>query len=458
VPEIRDDNRNTCNITETCEYDVLMEQGFELFETAEWKKAQTHFEDLIQRFSSEPRPYTALGIVYRELDLDEESERTLRKAIDMDPEDSFTWRQFGFTLYALWRFREAEEAFRRCLKLDSEDVWALIGLADVLKDNDQLDDARDLLLRATRLEPDNFWVWLDLGKVYRELGKMEQATDAFLQALERDEENPAPLRQLGEVYMEVGDFGKARHHFGLALEISPEYYHVKRDLAKIHVRLGEVEEAESLLKELLKQDEDDCEVWSLLGQVYLRTKRLGLAEKAFNEALAECSNLVSAHQGLLTVYEKTDRVEEAEDKRERLRGLVEGVVVTQEVLDSIINEIDPSIQDIIAELHSLGLMTSSCCSGLPEDHPDREPQKPYVYFCADYDGAHHHLITIANMAGWIGEYGVNGWGVEVFYGSDEPEEIREAWSRLIQMAWLVMPKLRIYIDVVLECEWKKEEK
>ena len=227
--------------------------------------------------------------------------------------------------------------------------------------------------------------------------------------------------------------------------------------SEILVELESYIEAETLLDSLTKLDETDCQAWGLLGEVYIQTERIGLAEEAFKEALEECCNLEIAHRGLLKIYELTDRVDEAEGKRERLRKMVDGEPITDEVLEEIIQSIDPSIQTIIAEFHSLGLMTASCCSGLPEDHPDRESHRPYVYFWADYEGAHHHLFTIANMAGWTADYGVNGWGVEVSVIHTESEDIREAWSRLIQMARLVMPNLRVYIEVVQEFAWETRE-
>jgi hypothetical protein len=95
-------------------------------------------------------------------------------------------------------------------------------------------------------------------------------------------------------------------------------------------------------------------------------------------------------------------------------------------------------------------------SGLPEDHPDRDPQRPYVYFWGDYEEAHHHLFTLAEMAGWHADYGVNGWGIEVSYNGTEPEDVREAWAKLIQMARVIMPHLYLYMEVAQQVEWEKK--
>ncbi|MFQ5884386.1 MAG: hypothetical protein ACE5IO_04725, partial [Thermoplasmata archaeon] len=103
-----------------------------------------------------------------------------------------------------------------------------------------------------------------------------------------------------------------------------------------------------------------------------------------------------------------------------------GVYVTEEMFEGMLDSVDPSIHDIIAELNELGLTTSSSCSGLLEDHLDREPQEPYVLFIVDYPGATHHLFTMAHMAGWRADYGPNGNGVQMTYGGHLcPDCVRE---------------------------------
>ncbi|MGY5872516.1 MAG: tetratricopeptide repeat protein [Candidatus Thorarchaeota archaeon] len=442
--------------TNDIDFTRLLDKGRVYLDEEKWDEARAHFENMVQQFPDRAGAFLFLGITYRQMDLYPEAETTLRKALELDNKDDFTWSELGCALNLQCKLAEAEEAFRRALQLDSEYVLPIVGLADTLLRTERYKEARDYLLRGIELDPDNYWLGLDLGRAHFELGHYNRALKAFTRAATFYEDRSAPFRGIAMVHYERDDLTLAKDAYKTALDIDPEDHVAKRGLAEILVDQESFPEAEDILKSLLEIEEADCQSWALLGQVYLQTERIGLAEEAFNEALEECCNLELAHRGLLTIYERTGQVVEAEEKRERLRKMVDGEPMTDEVMDNIIQSIDPSIQSIIAEFHQLGLMTSSCCSGLPEDHPNRTPHRPYVYFWGDYEGAHHHIFTLANMAGWTPDYGVNGWGVEVSGSHTDPEDIRESWARLIQMARLVMPHLRIYIDVVQKFEWEDE--
>ena len=111
-------------------------------------------------------------------------------------------------------------------------------------------------------------------------------------------------------------------------------------------------------------------------------------------------------------------------------------------------EIDESIVPIIEELNDMGLKTWGSCSGLEQDHLDREPMAPYVSFDTERTHAHHHLFTIADMAGWTADYGVNGWGVELDFDNEDQYERELAWKRLIEAAHTVMDRVpRYYGDL-----------
>ena len=395
-------------LTEDVEYTRMFNQGSEYYDKDQYEEARTSFEEMILRFPDRVGGFLFLGMTYSQLDLYDESEQTLRKAIELSPDDAFIWVQLGYTLYMQYNKAEAEEAYRRALQLDSEYVGALLGLCDVLQDTDRAKEARVLLLRGIELEPDNYWLWQDLGRAYYELDDYDKAMNAFTRAAILRKDTSKPYRGIALVHEAQGELDLALQAYDTALEIEPEDRYALRGRARILVTDGAYEESEDILKQLTSEDQTDCESLALLGHVYLNTDRIGLAEEAFFDALEECKNEELAHRGLLTIYERTGRVVEAEELRERLRKMVDGEEVTDEVMDNIIQSIDPSIQRIIAEFHQLGLMTSSCCSGLPEDHPNGTRHNPYVYFMGDYEGSHHHLFTIANMAGWKADPSLRG--------------------------------------------------
>lgn len=101
----------------------------------------------------------------------------------------------------------------------------------------------------------------------------------------------------------------------------PEYYDAKKGLAETMLRLNKLSKAEDLLRELIEEEPGDSELWMLRGYVHLNLGHLQSAEDYFNESITRYYNEVEAHQGLLVIYEKMDRVEEAEMARGKIRQL-----------------------------------------------------------------------------------------------------------------------------------------
>ena len=83
-------------------------------------------------------------------------------------------------------------------------------------------------------------------------------------------------------------------------------------------------------------------------------------------------------------------------------------------------------------------------------------------FAANRQGSHHHLLTIADVAGWKADYGVNGFGVEMSFGvGKDDNEIALAWDNLVQCARHVMSLLpKTYNDlfeyVAIRCDLREE--
>lgn len=101
--------------------------------------------------------------------------------------------------------------------------------------------------------------------------------------------------------------------------------------------------------------------------------------------------------------------------------------------DDFLYLVDESIRPHIKELNELGFLTTQSCSGLPIDHPNREPYLPYVMFDERaYPKASAHLFTLADMTGWIPSYGPHNFDVELRLQNAEHAE--RGWDRLISGA------------------------
>jgi hypothetical protein len=116
-------------------------------------------------------------------------------------------------------------------------------------------------------------------------------------------------------------------------------------------------------------------------------------------------------------------------------------------VDMFIDYVDHSIRPLIRELNELGFATKESCSGLLDEHPDREPYRPYVMFDERvYVDVSAHLFTLADITQWIPGPGPHGFDVRI--QQSVGEDIPKAWSRLRRAARAFAPLLGQYRNLV----------
>ncbi|MBE0526073.1 MAG: hypothetical protein IH631_03965, partial [Candidatus Thorarchaeota archaeon] len=102
-------------------------------------------------------------------------------------------------------------------------------------------------------------------------------------------------------------------------------------------------------------------------------------------------------------------------------------------LSDFIDYVDTSIRNHVAALNNYGFDTIESCSGLPQDHPDRNPYRPYVMLDERaYPNCIPHFFTLADIADWIPSYAPHNFDVYIRIQRHNP--VGEAWNRLVQSA------------------------
>ena len=112
-------------------------------------------------------------------------------------------------------------------------------------------------------------------------------------------------------------------------------------------------------------------------------------------------------------------------------------------VDDFIDYVDPSIRSHITELNNYGFATLESCSGLPHEHLDRDPYRPYVMLDERaYLGCIPHFFTLADIADWIPSYAPHNFDVYIRIQRHRP--IEEEWNKLVQSAKILHAVLLPY--------------
>ncbi|HPB31175.1 MAG TPA: tetratricopeptide repeat protein, partial [Candidatus Sumerlaeota bacterium] len=193
--------------------------------------------------------------------------------------------------------------FRFALKLKPQEVSLIIRLADHLLRMKYINEARDEYFHAY--------------EVLRKGGKPDLAAKQLLRCLDINPDDRKALQALGETLVEAGDPKRAFQYL--------------RKLADSYLQEENYEEAQKVLRQLLAIQPDDINILTLLVNAYSKLgyenevvetyetmNSLYLQKEAFNKVIEICREIltlrpdnVSAHQQLISVYERTNRQADA---------------------------------------------------------------------------------------------------------------------------------------------------
>jgi tetratricopeptide (TPR) repeat protein len=130
----------------------------------------------------------------------------------------------GTVYESLERYRESDRHLRRCLELDPSDAETMNNLGYMYAEQGiKLDEAERLLKKALELSPENGFYLDSLGWIYYKKGKADLAIEYIRRAILAMERDDAILRDhLGDAYLLNGETGKAVREWERARRLDPE--------------------------------------------------------------------------------------------------------------------------------------------------------------------------------------------------------------------------------------------
>ncbi len=415
--------------------------GWKLFLEDQYEEASKELERVVDEEPIQTGARLVLSSVYWHLDRLEEANNGIREVLDMEPENAKAWHDIGINMFGERRYRLAEEYLRKSLGYDDTRPSTWMFLGDTLRESERVKESGSCYLRALLLDEDYFYALRGMGEYYLELSEFEDAKKVLVRASELEPENTYTLVLLGEVQFLLRELEDAERTLTIVVETKDENTSSALSLlGQVLFWARKTERAEECLILTLMDDDAEPVVWETLGRIQLLREEYSKAEKSFNIAIGQDRYLADSHELLAQTYAAQGRTEDERVQRKVMYDLFEKE--TPFVIPY--KEIDPSIRNTIRELNALGLTTGGCCSGLEDEHEHADGDmrwNPYVSFFADGPGHIHHLFTIADMAGWKSDYGVNGHGVEVRLEGLGYEELRIRWDLLIDSARFVMERI-----------------
>ena len=173
--------------------------------------AVIRLEEALQSFPASSRLWFALGFANFKLDKNEEAERALRKAVELDPKFAPAFAYLGLIRAKTGAYGEAITLYENGLRADSNLAVVHHLIADaMLKQNADARVVETHLRQAVTMDPTFTPARLSLGKLFMRAQRWSEAVVELEQVVKLDPTVPEAYYQLGLAYGRLKRTGDAQ--------------------------------------------------------------------------------------------------------------------------------------------------------------------------------------------------------------------------------------------------------
>jgi len=252
----------------------------------ERERALPYLEELVEIDTSDADLVYSLGSLYLQVRDTLRGERSIRRALEMEPSESRYW----FALAVLAYDREEYGRVVEIVDEAHESVAEHAGLLN-LKGNSlsrlSLDvEAAAALERTIALDSTAFGAMGTLALIYDRLDRVERVVELYERAIELSDSAAVYMNNLAYTFAERGlELARADTLVDLALEMEPENPSYLDTKAWIEYRRGNHDEAVTWMKRAIKQDRASAPLYDHLGDIYMALDKRSKARKYYRKAL-----------------------------------------------------------------------------------------------------------------------------------------------------------------------------
>ena len=185
--------------------------------------------------------------------------RLFERLVQLRPEASSVWNNYGGALAQTGRIDDALTAFRRAVAADPDDAAAQNNLGSALRSTGDLAGAVDAYRAAIVAEPDYVEAHANLGVALRKVGDLDGALAMGARAVALAPDNAEAQNNLGTTRFDRGELAAAVGAYEAALTSNPGMVEARRNLARTHAWMGKVDESLAYVAAVLAAYPEDAE-------------------------------------------------------------------------------------------------------------------------------------------------------------------------------------------------------
>jgi tetratricopeptide (TPR) repeat protein len=171
---------------------------------------------------SESQFWSGNGLVLHSLAKLKDAESYYRKAVDLNPYNTYAWNNLAILYNDLGEHQKAIEVCKKSIAMKPKNTTAYSILGDIYRQLGQYEDTKECYQTAARLEPKVAQYWVSLGDIQFEQKRDKEALRALLKASRLKDDDPEIWKKIGKVYSRMNRPNDAKKVFKKALMLSPD--------------------------------------------------------------------------------------------------------------------------------------------------------------------------------------------------------------------------------------------
>lgn len=204
-----------------------------------------HMEHGFQFATEEPVStyYYDWALALTALNRDSEAEEKLRRAIELDPDNTFALEELWKLLIRQERLEEGERIVEQMIRAYSNNAQRLshsakwqMAAGQIQMNIGNASRAAFFFERAVKIDPNDGLAHFNLGTAQVQLQKLNEAKSSFRRAIELVPQSALSHFRLGEILEYQNDVAGARSNFAKAVEIDPSNEEYRQRLHRLSGR------------------------------------------------------------------------------------------------------------------------------------------------------------------------------------------------------------------------------
>ena len=220
------------------------------------------------------------------------------KAIELQPEDSYTYRRRGYAHHREGEYDLAIQDFDKSLELDPDNALTYRRRGYAHHRKGAFDRAIQDFDKSLELDPDNALTYRRRGYAHHRKGAFDRAIQDFDKSLELDPDNALMYHRRGIAHYRKGAFDRAIQDFDKSLELDPDNALTYRHRGIAHYRKGAFDLALQDFDKELALDTDDSFSYFRRSLVWLCMSKWTSAESDLTSARSKGLDITTAFSNM----------------------------------------------------------------------------------------------------------------------------------------------------------------